>query len=76
VAGFTGRVAERAESITFVRVLLTVLVAPLFLLGALVAIVWLALRWSMSAFMVGFEGVQARVAPVPPAPESPPAGDG
>lgn len=60
MSGFTSRVADRAAGITPVRVLLTVLVAPLWLLGVLVALVWLVLKWSIGAFMVGFDTVQAR----------------
>lgn len=54
------KVAARAHSITPLKVLLTVLAAPFWLLGAVVGLVWVALVWAGAAIAVGFTDARDR----------------
>lgn len=55
------RIASRAARVPAVRVLLTVLAAPFWLIGAAVACVWFGVVWVCTAFAVGFGDVRGRV---------------
>lgn len=55
---FTARVAEKASTIRPARVALSVLVAPFYLLGLLVGIVWVLISWSAAAVMLGVDRVR------------------
>lgn len=57
----TDRVAELVAGVRPTRVLLTVLAAPLYLAGALVALVWVALVWLAMAAVVGWRDVNGRL---------------
>lgn len=57
---FTTKVAARAASITPVKVLLAILVAPFWLLGAVLSVLWVLLTWAYAAGAVGFGDVQRR----------------
>lgn len=49
------RVAARAAEVQFVRLVLSLLALPFFVLGLMVGVLWLAVRWCYAAVMVGFE---------------------
>ena len=49
------RVAARAAEVQFVRLLLSLLALPFFVVGVIVGVLWLAVRWCYAAVMVGFE---------------------
>lgn len=51
---YVQRVAERAQQVSLVRVLLAVLAAPLYALGWLVGLLVLALMWLLGALAVGY----------------------
>jgi hypothetical protein len=63
------RIGVRAREIDPVRLLLTLLAAPLIVLGWSAAKLWGALAWSLAAVQVGWE--EGRTSRVPR-----PAGDG
>jgi hypothetical protein len=48
------RIAIQAAALRLLPVLLTVLMAPFFALGWSIARLWLAVRWVIAAFVVGF----------------------
>lgn len=52
---YVERVADRANQIKFVQLVLTLLALPFFLLGVIVGVVWLAVKWCYAAVLVGFE---------------------
>ena len=52
---YVERVAARAEQIKFIQLVLTVLALPFFIVGVIVGVVWLAVRWCYAAVIVGFE---------------------
>lgn len=52
---YAERVADRAAEIRFVQLVLTLLALPFFLLGLVVGLVWLAVRWCYAAVLVGFD---------------------
>ena len=56
---FSERVALKASSFSLVRAVLTVLVAPLWLLGAVAGLAWMAVSWMAAAVAVGFRDAQA-----------------
>ena len=56
---YTERVADRAADIKIVQLLLSLIALPFFLLGVIAAVVWLALRWSYAAVLIGFEQIAA-----------------
>jgi hypothetical protein len=55
---YVERVASRASEIRPARVLLTILACPFWLLGALVAVIWVAVSWMLAAAQVGFGDVR------------------
>jgi hypothetical protein len=57
---YTERVAERAAEVRFVQLLLTIIALPFFVLGWVVGLIWLAVRWCYAAVLVGFEQVAKR----------------
>lgn len=59
---YPDRVAAKAADIRVVRLLLSLLALPFFLIGVLAAILWLAIRWSYAALLVGFEQIAAPAA--------------
>ena len=60
---FPDRVAARAEQIRFTRVILTVIAAPFYLVGLLVGVVWVGLRWVFAAVQEGFASASKRGEP-------------
>lgn len=57
---FPTRVAARAADIQPVRVLLSVLAAPFYLLGLFVGVLIVAFAWCWAAVAVGIGDVKAR----------------
>lgn len=57
---FPERVANRAADVKFVQLLLTIVALPFFVLGLVVGLVWLAVRWCYAAVLVGFEQVAVK----------------
>lgn len=49
------RIALQANALRLLPALLSLLMAPFFALGWTVARLWLAFRWIIAAFMVGFQ---------------------
>lgn len=49
------RIALQANALRLLPALLSVLMAPFFALGWSVARLWLAFRWVIAAFVVGFK---------------------
>lgn len=56
-------IAARAADYRPARALLTVVAAPFWLLGALAALVWVALTWCYAAGVTGWSDTRTRVAP-------------
>jgi hypothetical protein len=61
VSEFVDRVAVRASTVDMRAVVLSVLVFPFWLLGALVGLVWAVVRWVWAAVCVGFSDGSSRV---------------
>lgn len=61
--GYTARIARRAGEQTPAGLLVSLLAFPFWLLGALVAFLWMVISWSYAAVLVGFEDVQTKRAP-------------
>ena len=58
------RIALQAATLRLLPLLLSILMAPFFALGWSVARLWLAFRWVIAAFAVGFKvGLGAEVEP-------------
>lgn len=57
---YVDRVAERAASVRLVRVLLSLLAAPFYVLGLVAALVVLAASWAWAACGVGFADLKDR----------------
>lgn len=49
------RIALQANALRLLPVLLSLLMAPFFALGWTVARLWLAFRWIIAAFVVGYK---------------------
>ncbi|MBK6671883.1 MAG: hypothetical protein IPG46_20415 [Actinobacteria bacterium] len=75
MSSFPVRVAAKAQTFSPVRALLAILVAPLWLLGALAGLAWLAATWAFAAAQVGFADVLERGRAAQRS-ELPPAADG
>ena len=60
MAEFVDRVAVEAANVQVVRVLLMVLAAPLYVLGFIVGLLIVAVRWSVAAVRVGISDAMAR----------------
>lgn len=59
-ATFVDRVAVQAQEVRPLRVMLTILAFPFYLLGLLVGLVWVALAWCGAAVVVGVRDVRDR----------------
>lgn len=57
------RTQAKAEQIPLVKVLLTLLSLPFWLLGFVAAVVWLVLRYMCAAVLVGFSDVTSKTKP-------------
>ena len=57
---FPERVAAHAQSVNVVKLLLSVLAFPFYVVGFVAGVVWLVVSWSFSAVVVGFGDVQRR----------------
>jgi len=61
--GLVDRVAVEAGKVRPLGVLLWVLAAPFFVVGCLVAVVWVAVLFAFGAVRVGFVEGRAKVSP-------------
>ncbi|MEM9516031.1 MAG: hypothetical protein AAGA42_14360 [Actinomycetota bacterium] len=59
-ASFPERVAQRATEVQVARLLLSLLAVPFYVLGFVVGVVWLAIRWIYAAVVVGFADARDR----------------
>lgn len=57
---YPARVAEKAASFKPATVLLSILVAPFYVVGFLAGVVWLLLSWAFAAVAVGFGAVKPK----------------
>ena len=60
IATFPERVATRAQSVNVIKLLLSVLALPFYLLGVLAAAVWLVVSFAYAGVQVGFADVARR----------------
>lgn len=60
MASFPERVAVKAADVAVAKVLLTILALPFYVLGFVVGVVWVAMRWIFAAVVVGFADVNTR----------------
>jgi hypothetical protein len=74
VPGIVDRVAVEALNVRPVRTLVTLLTLPFVVLGFVIGVLWLVVRFAYAAVKVGMAEAQARIAVPVPAP-SPPAID-
>jgi hypothetical protein len=54
VPNFPDRVAAKAADVRPLRLLLSLLALPFYVLGIVVGVAWLAVRWTYAAVVVGF----------------------
>jgi len=72
VAAIVDRVAVEALNVRPVRALVTLLTLPFVVLGFVLGVLWLVVRFAYAAVKVGMAEAQARIAPAPlPAPPPP-----
>lgn len=57
---FPDRVASRAQSVNVIKLLLSLVAFPFYVLGAVVGVLFLVASWSYSAVLVGFDDVRRR----------------
>ena len=57
---FPERVAARAPSVNVIRLLLSVLAFPFYVLGVVVGLLLVSVQWAYSAVVVGVEDVRSR----------------
>ena len=57
---FYTRIQRRASSIKFTRVLLTILASPVYILGALIGLLWFTFAWLGAALLLGIKEGKAR----------------
>lgn len=55
MSNYVERVADRAAQVKVAQLLLTIIAIPFFLVGLVVGLLWLAVRWCYAAVLVGFE---------------------
>ena len=60
MSSFVDRVASRASDVQLLRVLLTLIALPFYVIGFVVAVLWLAIRWIYAAAAVGFTDAKER----------------
>lgn len=58
---YIDRIAEQARRISLVRLVLIVLAAPFWTVGAIIGAVWLAAVWCGAAIAVGINDVRTRL---------------
>jgi len=51
---FPDRVAAKAADIKVARILLSLIAVPFYVVGIVVGVAWLAIRWTFAAVVVGF----------------------
>ncbi len=56
-SSFVDRVADRSAEIRVVRLLLSIVALPFYVVGFAVGALWLAARWAYAAVAVGFSDV-------------------
>lgn len=58
--GYIDRVGDRAADIKVVALLLSLIALPFYVLGVVVAVLWLAVKWCYAAVLVGFADVKGK----------------
>lgn len=71
---FSARVAVQAAELRPLRIVLTVLAVPFYVLGVLLGLLFVAVLWAIGAVRVGLDDARNRLAP--PAPVQVPVDDG
>jgi hypothetical protein len=61
MTGVVDRVASRAQTVTVGRVLLTVLAAPVYVLGAVAGVLVAVVLWAWAAGAVGFSDAKGQL---------------
>lgn len=57
---YPDRVAAKAAEFKLTRVLLSILAAPFYVVGAVAAVLWMAGAWAISGVLIGFADVKGR----------------
>lgn len=65
MAAIVDRVAVEALNVRPVRALVTLLTLPFVVLGFVLGVLWLVVRFAYAAVKVGMAEAQARIAPAP-----------
>lgn len=63
MSSFVDRVAAKAVDVSVVKILLSLLAMPFYVLGLLAAVVVIASRWVYSAAVVGYQDARGKLAP-------------
>lgn len=71
---FSARVAVQAAELRPLRIVLTVLAVPFYVLGVLLGLLFVAVLWAVGAVRVGLDDARSRLAP--PASVPVPVDDG
>lgn len=54
------QIAEKAASVQPLRLLLSIIAAPFYVVGVLIGVVWLLASWAYAAVLVGVSDARAR----------------
>ena len=73
--GFADRVAVEALDVRPVKAVLTLLAVPFYVLGWVLGLLWLAVRFAVGAVKVGIADAQARAERPPALPPAEDVGD-
>lgn len=57
---FPERVASHAQQVNVVKLLLSLVAFPFYVVGFVAGVVWLLVSWSISATVIGFGDVKRR----------------
>lgn len=60
IATFPERVATRAQSVNVVKLLLSVLALPFYVLGIVAGVLWLVIQFAYAGVVVGFSDAARR----------------
>lgn len=60
MANYVERVADRAAEVQILRLVLSLLALPFYVVGLVLGVLWLTVRWCYAAAVVGFEQLTQR----------------